>query len=113
MTGMVWSVGAVLTNGNRPYCHILPATGHLASEQALLFGRAARERASERRGRKGKPPPRFPPLSRLLSCASRSSTFRDIPQMKSLLASYWRFDLKIQKDFEYCCDLETLKFCLL
>ena len=38
MTGMVWSVGAVLTNGNRPYYHILPATGHLASEQALLFG---------------------------------------------------------------------------
>ena len=104
MTGMVWSVGAVLTNGNRPYCHILPATGHLASEQALLFGRAARERASEGRGRKGKPPPRLPPLSRLLLCASRSSTFRDIPQMKSLLASYWRFGLKIQKDFEYCCE---------
>ena len=56
-----------------------------------------------------------PPLSRLLSRASRESTFHDIPQMESLLAGYyvrsktlavyrvfynlWRGILKVQKAF--------------
>ena len=81
---------------------MLPATGHLACEQALLFGRAkraARERASEREAARDRPP-----LSRLFSRASRASTFLDIPQMESLVAGYWTFSLKIQKDFERCCE---------
>ena len=63
----------------------------LASEQALIFGRekrAAQERVSERRGREGPLP-----LSGLLSPASRSSTFHDIPQMKHLLRRLHFFSL--------------------
>ena len=55
--------------------------GELTCEQALLFGRAeraARQRASERRGREKD-------SSRVLSRASRLCTFHDIPQMDSLL----------------------------
>ena len=54
----------------------------LACKQALLFvraKRAKRERASEWRSCEG---------PRLLSRASRASTFHDIPQMESLLAGY-------------------------
>lgn len=61
---------------------------NVACEQDFLLGgvkQARREHASERR--QGKELPQ-PPLSRLLSCASRSSAFHNIPQMESLLAGY-------------------------
>jgi len=52
----------------------------LACEQALVFGREnARASGEAARGRG---------LSRLLSRASRASTFHDIPQMESFLAGY-------------------------
>ena len=64
-----------------------------ACKQALLFGRAkqaVRERASDRAKPRGAKEilPRPAPLSRLLSHASRASTFHDIPQIESLLAGY-------------------------
>ena len=49
-------------------------------EQALLFGRA--KRAARSRGKEILSLPRLP-LSRLLSRASRASTFHDIPQVES------------------------------
>ena len=85
-----WSGRSVLTNGKRPYCHMLPATGHLACEQALLFGRAkraARERAGERRGRKGPFPAFASPLARLIF--SISPKWRACSQATGHLA--WKY----------------------
>ena len=97
----------------------------VACEQALLSAllfrqatRAARQCVSERRSREGlrkclSLP--HPLISRLLSRASRASTFHDIPQKESLVAGYkvrsktvvvyavfynvWRGILKVQKTF--------------
>ena len=54
----------------------------LACEQPLLFGRAPRERASERQSREGPPTP-LPPRSRLpLACLSHVY-FNDIPKRRA------------------------------
>ena len=89
-------------------CFSLPCPVYIACEQALLFGRtkrAARERASEQRI------PHAPPLSRLLSRASRASTFCYIPQMESLLAGYclYRYSLAISLSWVMFSVTVTLK----
>ena len=86
----------------------LPCFVYIACEQALLFGwekRAAQERASERR----RPP--SPPLSRLLSRASRASTFHHLPQMESLFAGYClqRYSLATSLSGVMFADTVTLK----
>ena len=89
-------------------CFSFPCLVYIACEQALLFGRtkrAAREHASER----GRSP--SPLLSRLLSRASRASTFHYIPQMESLLAGYclYRYSLAISLSWVMFSVTVTLK----
>ena len=87
----------------------------LASEQALLFGRAkrvSRERTSEPLS------PRGAPLSRLLSRVSRATSFHNIPQMENLLAGYdtlnvphWDEPTKAAGNFRKNPVVSSAKYC--
>ena len=71
--------------------NIRVSLGVIVCEQALHLGKRSEPRECDTRERTTKPqeassPP--PPLSRLPSRATRAWTFRDFPQMESLLAGY-------------------------
>ena len=76
--------------------NVSPASQAVRSVQAsspIWASEASRARTRERsseaaRGQRNPSPPRPAPLSRLLSHASRASTFHDLPQIESLLAGY-------------------------
>ena len=77
--------------------NVSPASQAVRSVQAsspIWASEASRARTRERSSDRAKPRgakeilPRPAPLSRLLSHASRASTFHDLPQIESLLAGY-------------------------
>ena len=68
---------------SKPSFSLLTLGYHFRSTSFLLFGRVKRV---ARAWYRPPPPPLRPPLSSLLSRASRASTFHDIPQRESLLA---------------------------